>query len=284
MAWMQGGFSSMAAGGNFWEGAGKGLLSGTINAGLSMIGVPGMITNGLLTAGTNVLGNGISNLIYGDDFFDNWAFAAGSGFATGAWSGYNMAKSDQIFNRNIWTGKITGVKHQPLLLSLPALEPPTLLTDNMLSEPNIRTGNPTIEVGELRSNATSYMDVAMGYYGLNETDNSNAIYNLFQRPLGLNNTDPWCSAYANRVFSDVGIQGTGYGMARSWLNWGTPGGNTAQYGQLAIFSRGTNPMHGHVGFVIGSQGNNLLILGGNQSNSVRISLYPISRLLSLRWF
>nr|NQU90706.1 TIGR02594 family protein [Bacteroidota bacterium] len=164
-----------------------------------------------------------------------------------------------------------------------------LSTEGLLTQRAISNGTPSIEVGELTSNTKSYMEIAKGYRGLNEANNSDDIYRLFQEPIGLNCSDAWCSGYANRVFSDVGVDGTGSGMARSWLNWGTSGMDPCkvldpQYGMVAVFSRGTNPLHGHVGFVVGREGNNLLLLGGNQSYSVRVSPYPISRLLGLRWY
>lgn len=53
---------------------------------------------------------------------------------------------------------------------------------------------------------------------------------------------------------------------------------------VAIFSRGNDPMQGHVGLVISTIGDYVDILGGNQSGAVRITQYRISLLLGLRWF
>ena len=101
MAWMQGGFMAKMNGGNFWSGAGKGAITGLMNAGLSFLNVPGMIPNGLLHAGGNVLSNGITNTMYGQDFFKGWGFQAMSGFAGGAYSGYKLSKTDGL---NYWWG------------------------------------------------------------------------------------------------------------------------------------------------------------------------------------
>ena len=104
MGWMQGGFNSMANGGSFWDGAWRGGVTGLINAGFSFLNVPGMLPNGFLHAGTNILGNGISNALSDKPFFDNWGFSAGTGFAGGAYSGYKLA---QKYGFNTLTGGMT---------------------------------------------------------------------------------------------------------------------------------------------------------------------------------
>ena len=92
MAWMQGGFTSMANGGSSWSGAGKELATGLMNAGLSFLNIPGAIPNGLLHAGGNMLSNGITNAMWGNNFLQGAGWQAGFGFIGGAYSGYQMAK------------------------------------------------------------------------------------------------------------------------------------------------------------------------------------------------
>jgi len=101
MAWMQGGFTSMANGDSFWSGAGKGFVVGLANAGLSFLNVPGMIPNGLLHAGGNVLTNGLSNVMWGQDFWQGAGWQAGFGFAGGAYSGFQLSKESGL---NYWWG------------------------------------------------------------------------------------------------------------------------------------------------------------------------------------
>jgi hypothetical protein len=101
LAWMQGGFNSKANGGSFWSGAGKGFVTGSMNAGLSFLNVLGIIPNGMLHAGGNVLTNGITNSMYQQDFFDGAGFQAITGFAGGAYSGYKLANADGL---NYWWG------------------------------------------------------------------------------------------------------------------------------------------------------------------------------------
>ncbi|GAB6013229.1 hypothetical protein MK137Hg34_000278900, partial [Viscerimonas tarda] len=59
------------------------------------------LSNGGLQAGIQVGLNGIGNLADGHNFFDNWYWSAGMGFASGAISGYNLA---QAGGRNYWWG------------------------------------------------------------------------------------------------------------------------------------------------------------------------------------
>jgi hypothetical protein len=120
MAWIGGGFNSMANGGTFWDGAWRGGVTGLINAGFSFLNVPGMIPNGFLHAGTNILGNGISNALFDKPFFDNWGYSAGSGFAGGAYSGYQLSKEGEL---NYWWGnEVGGGRNQWSFVNSPTLE------------------------------------------------------------------------------------------------------------------------------------------------------------------
>jgi hypothetical protein len=74
--------------------------------------VSGMIPNGALQAGVQVTLNGIGNVTDGREFFDNWYWSAGMGFASGAVSGYGLAKekglnywwgNEKAYNRTSWS-------------------------------------------------------------------------------------------------------------------------------------------------------------------------------------
>lgn len=92
----------------------------------------------------------------------------------------------------------------------------------------------------------------------------------------------WCAAFAGAMLVRGGVPGTGSLMARSYLDWGAPL-SEARLGALAVLSRGSDPALGHVGFVAGETDSSLLLLGGNQSNSVTVEAFDRSRLLGLRW-
>ena len=81
---------------------------------------------------------------------------------------------------------------------------------------------------------------------------------------------PWCSSFVNWVMSQVGIKGTNSAGAYSWKNWGKKLDKPA-YGSLAVVNKNGT---GHVGFVVAvTKNNNLVILGGNQKDEVRYSIY-----------
>lgn len=92
---------------------------------------------------------------------------------------------------------------------------------------------------------------------------------------------PWCSNLVNWCFKQVDIEGTKSAVARSWLAWGKEIEKPYR-GCVAIFRRGKSSWQGHVGFWVGEQGSDILLLGGNQSNQVCIMRYPKSKLLGFR--
>jgi len=96
---------------------------------------------------------------------------------------------------------------------------------------------------------------------------------------------PWCSAFVNWTMQQIGLQGTRRGNARSWLNWGTPvPTNSFHYGAITVLWRvSRRSWKGHVAFLAGIDGDELILLGGNQGNKVSLRPYPKSRLLSFRW-
>jgi len=53
-------------------------------------------------------------------------------------------------------------------------------------------------------------------------------------------------------------------------------------GCMVVFQRGSSPTSGHVAFYLETRGTGILVLGGNQSNSVCVSSYPAGKLLGYR--
>jgi uncharacterized protein (TIGR02594 family) len=115
---------------------------------------------------------------------------------------------------------------------------------------------------------------------------------------------PWCSAFVNYVAWLLRLPRSKSLSARSWLKVGTPTDiEFAEPGfDVAILSRGSAPpgpevlnAPGHVGFFAGLAAGagirpsapieppgRILLLGGNQSDSVNVSGFPIDRLLGIR--
>jgi len=91
----------------------------------------------------------------------------------------------------------------------------------------------------------------------------------------------WCSSFVNAMVTWAGVRGTNSKAARSWLAWGES--CEPQYGAVCVLWR-VDPKgwKGHVGFLVGEDSEHVYLLGGNQSNRVRVSRYPKSRVLGYR--
>jgi len=92
----------------------------------------------------------------------------------------------------------------------------------------------------------------------------------------------WCAAFVGSCLKAAGYKHTGSLSARSYLKIGR---RTEQphIGDLVILWRvKKESIYGHVGFFIRERNGFIYILGGNQSNRVKISAYPQSQLLEYR--
>ena len=94
----------------------------------------------------------------------------------------------------------------------------------------------------------------------------------------------WCAAFVGAMLKRAGMPHTGKLNARSYLDWGDEVPlSDAQEGDIVVFWReNKDGAQGHVGFYAGQIGDKILVLGGNQSNKVSITGYPVSRLLGVR--
>jgi uncharacterized protein (TIGR02594 family) len=92
----------------------------------------------------------------------------------------------------------------------------------------------------------------------------------------------WCAAFLGACLERAGIGSTRSLLARSYLDWGAPA-QEPRYGAIAVLNRGSDPTLGHVGFLVGETGADIILLGGNQGDAVSVQAFPRSRLLGLRW-
>ena len=92
----------------------------------------------------------------------------------------------------------------------------------------------------------------------------------------------WCSSFVNWCLNKAATAGTRSSAARSFLNWGVSIDNP-EIGDVVVFYRGSKSgWQGHVGFYAGEKKNKILVLGGNQGNSVCYQYYSKSKLLGYR--
>ena len=79
----------------------------------------------------------------------------------------------------------------------------------------------------------------------------------------------------------AGLIGTGSLAARSYLAWGVANEQPAP-GAITVLSRGADPALGHVGFLVGTTGDKVVLLGGNQSDAVSVATFDRNRVLGFR--
>ena len=143
----------------------------------------------------------------------------------------------------------------------------------------------------------SAYDIAQRFVGVQEvpgtTSNPHVLAMLrldAQWPEG--DSVPWCSAFVNYVAWLLRLPRSKNLLARSWLTVGEVISlENAEPGfDVVIFKRGSGEQPGpevidapgHAGFYAGVEEENILVLGGNQSDSVSITTYAKSKLLGVR--
>jgi uncharacterized protein (TIGR02594 family) len=97
---------------------------------------------------------------------------------------------------------------------------------------------------------------------------------------------PWCSSFANWCVKEVGnvkLRRTDNGLARSWLTLGKKADECPptdlKMGSIVVFSRGKSSYMGHVAFLLHATVDRLLVVGGNQSDSVCLATFPATSFL-----
>lgn len=90
----------------------------------------------------------------------------------------------------------------------------------------------------------------------------------------------WCSSFVNYCIEQAGRRGTDSKWARSWHDdgWGVDVTGSALPGDVVVWRRRHSGQEGgHVGFLVERLGDeSIRVLGGNQSNRVRIATYPVA--------
>ena len=143
---------------------------------------------------------------------------------------------------------------------------------------------------------TTAFDIAERFTGIKEVggsvDNPQIMAMLkLDNEWPSNDEVPWCSAFANYVCWLLRLPRSKDLRARSWLGIGKGISlDEAKHGDIIVLQRGKGEQPGpevldapgHVGFYAGRFGDFIEVLGGNQSDTVKVSRYPKSRLLGVR--
>ena len=146
---------------------------------------------------------------------------------------------------------------------------------------------PSCSVSNDSTPSTGVVKVAGEYAGLHERTDREELKDLL-------NVDPtrteWCAAFVNSVLEIQGhpnLHTMNYPYpltARGFLHWGESVDfyDEIQIGDIVIFPRGNQGWQGHVGFYVGSVGEDWIILGGNQDNKVGYNLYKSYNAIGIR--
>lgn len=88
----------------------------------------------------------------------------------------------------------------------------------------------------------------------------------------------WCSSFVNWVLKQAKITGTNSASAASWITWGEA--TVVKAGAITIIrnpgvaNSSLTSTGNHVGFLIKETATHYVLLGGNQSDQVKVSSFP----------
>ena len=116
---------------------------------------------------------------------------------------------------------------------------------------------------------------ASSYEGLDENTNRKSLRKL----VGVDPVEvPWCAAFVNAILERQGFIGTNDNGVDSFQHYGERVSDP-EVGDIVVF-------RSHVGIFVEykQMGRTLYVgvLGGNQSNSVKVSYFPVKKILSIR--
>lgn len=122
---------------------------------------------------------------------------------------------------------------------------------------------------------TTLYDEAIKYVGLNEREDTKVLQKLTDvNP----RRTPWCAAFVNAILRTKGHKSNDSNIAYDFKDYGVAVKIPIE-GDIVVFKS-------HVGIFVGFVKKNgrkyVAVLGGNQSNRVKISYFPVSRVVAYR--
>ncbi|CAB5220252.1 TIGR02594, TIGR02594 family protein [uncultured Caudovirales phage] len=140
-------------------------------------------------------------------------------------------------------------------------------------------------------NDLSWMAVAKSYLGTREgpgAANNPVVVELFKlagHPEVKDDETAWCAAFVGGVLAKAGLSGSRLLNARSYETWGQAlPQNVPVYGCVGVKKRaGGQAWQGHVGFVVGASASQIILLGGNQGDSVSVAAFPRADFTAFRY-
>lgn len=108
-------------------------------------------------------------------------------------------------------------------------------------------------------------------------------YSTVKNLFGWADSVPWCATFVCWCLEKSGMTSTNSATARSYEHWGVSTKDNPLPGDIIIFWRESlSSGKGHVGFFLKKVGNSVYVLGGNQSDSVNVSMYTLDRMRDIR--
>jgi uncharacterized protein (TIGR02594 family) len=93
---------------------------------------------------------------------------------------------------------------------------------------------------------------------------------------------PWCAAFVGAVLFECNMPFQKSLMARSYEDYGKRLSEPC-YGAIGVKKRPGSARAGHVGFVVGANANEIIMISGNAKNSVNIAAFDRSTFTAFRW-
>ena len=92
---------------------------------------------------------------------------------------------------------------------------------------------------------------------------------------------PWCSSFINWCLAQAGIEGTHSAAAKSFLHWGRDLGDEPELGCITVlqWADGSHHVTCYDGY---ADSETIIGLGGNQSDRVKRSNYPVEYVVSFK--
>jgi uncharacterized protein (TIGR02594 family) len=90
---------------------------------------------------------------------------------------------------------------------------------------------------------------------------------------------PWCAGFVGAMLHRAGIKPSGSLLALSYEHWGV----ALKAPVLGCVATKRRVGGGHVGFVIGANAHEVILLGGNQGDRVSIESIPRNEITAYRW-
>lgn len=190
---------------------------------------------------------------------------------------YKVVKSE-ISKKKVTKHAATVTKKKKPVSKVVSRKPPQ---QHVQSKPHVAAA----KIPNSGARGSGTIAIADNYVGYSERRHRQQLMGLFNFAFNHRvdpSRTPWCAAFANGVLKKSGRKTTGSLTAASFLGYGKKT-RTPKQGDIVVLKPGSRY---HVGFYMGTVVKNgvryVKVLGGNQSNQVKVTYYKASRVVAYR--